>query len=59
MLFGSWLATANASPAKPIAPTAATRTIVRRSPVSRETIVPAPIRTLARAMPLTAATPRG
>ncbi len=59
MLLGSWFASANASPARlPTDPTAATSTTVRRSPVRRETIVPAPISTLARPMPLIGRPPR-
>ena len=54
MLFGSWFAIAKALPAPVVAPTAETSTTARRNPVRRETIVPAPMSTLARPMPLTA-----
>src|SRR6478609_6416492 len=57
MLFGSWFATVNALPAAVVDPMAATRTIVRRKPVSRDTMVPAPRSALARPMLLIARTP--
>src|SRR5690606_26815189 len=49
MLFGSWLATANASAApEPTIGRAAASTMLRTRPVARETRVPAPTRALAR-----------
>src|SRR3546814_11774011 len=53
MLLCSWLAMANALPAPVVAPTAVTSTMARKNPVSRDTIVPAPMRMLARPIPLT------
>src|SRR5690606_13312847 len=57
MLLGSWLAVPNASPARPMAPTAATSTMVRSRPVTRDVSVPAAIIALARPRPMCALSP--